>query len=54
MIELGIMRPGKMFTHDPLDVGVFDPSIQGNTSKFLVLYRKQAILDGSTTFHDQE
>lgn len=25
---------------DPLDVGVFDPSIQGNTSKFVVLYRK--------------
>lgn len=25
---------------DPLDVGVFDPSIQGETSKFIVLYRK--------------
>lgn len=25
---------------DPLDVGVFDPSIRGETSQFLVLYRK--------------
>ena len=25
---------------DPLDIGVFDPSIAGNTSKFVVLYRK--------------
>ncbi|MDT8429714.1 MAG: methyltransferase domain-containing protein [Pseudomonadales bacterium] len=25
---------------DPLTIGVFDPSIQGNTSKFVVLYRK--------------
>jgi len=25
---------------DPLDNGVFDPSIQGKTSKFIVLYRK--------------
>lgn len=26
--------------NDPLDNSVFDPSIQGNTSKFVVLYRK--------------
>jgi predicted methyltransferase len=25
---------------DPLDSNVFDPSIQGKTSKFIVLYRK--------------
>lgn len=25
--------------NDPLDAGVFDPSIQGKTSKFIVLYR---------------
>jgi predicted methyltransferase len=25
---------------DPLDIGVFDPAIAGNTSKFVVLYRK--------------
>ena len=26
--------------NDPLDNSVFDPSIQGKTSKFVVLYRK--------------
>lgn len=26
--------------NDPLDISVFDPSIQGKTSKFIVLYRK--------------
>jgi predicted methyltransferase len=26
--------------NDPLDIGVFTPSIQGKTSKFVVLYRK--------------
>jgi len=25
---------------DPLDISVFDPAIQGNTSRFVVLYRK--------------
>lgn len=39
---LSVAASSDMFKNaaDPLTVGVFDPSIQGKTSKFTVLYRK--------------
>lgn len=39
---LSVLRSSPLFVNenDPLDISVFDPSIQGNTSKFVVLFRK--------------
>lgn len=39
---LRVIRSSAMHMNeeDPLDNGVFDPSIQGRTSKFVVLYEK--------------
>lgn len=39
---LSVLRASPLFLNedDPLDNSVFDPSIQGNTSQFVVLFRK--------------
>lgn len=39
---LSVLRSSPLFVNenDPLDISVFDESIQGNTSKFVVLFRK--------------
>lgn len=39
---LSVLRSSPLFLNDndPLDISVFDASIQGNTSKFVVLFRK--------------
>lgn len=39
---LSVVKSSELFRNptDPLDIGVFDPAIQGKTSKFMVLYRK--------------
>jgi len=41
-VGLEVIRSSQLHKNpsDPLDVGVFDPSIAGQTSKFIVLYRK--------------
>jgi predicted methyltransferase len=39
---LTLLRSSELHSNenDPLDIGVFDPSIQGKTDKFILLYRK--------------
>lgn len=39
---LSVLRSSPLFVNenDPLDISVFDETIQGNTSKFVVLFRK--------------